>query len=353
LHALNLFVAQLRTEKDQSERERLAARIDAAVSNMNELFNALLDISRLDAGALTANVSDFPVINLLNLIETTFAAPAREKGLRLRMVPSSAWVRSDPILLERILLNLVSNAVHYTSKGSIVVGCRRAGRHLRIDVCDSGIGIAPDQQREIFNEFYQIGTAKRARRDGLGLGLAIVERLGALLGHPIGLVSAVSHGSRFHVTVPLVAAPVRAPEPPAPTPSALDPLRDKTVVVIDDDPLVLEGTGGLLKSWGCRVVTANSDRAAVDALDGRTPDLIISDFRLKDGQTGIEAIARLCDACRTKIPAFLISGDILPERLFEAKASGYQLLHKPVSPMTLRTLMSRFLKTAPDGSRQN
>jgi signal transduction histidine kinase len=353
LHALNLFVAQLRTEKDQSERERLAARIDAAVGNMNELFSALLDISRLDAGALTANISEFPVSNLLNLIETTFAAPAREKGLRLRMVPSSAWVRSDPILLERILLNLVSNAVHYTPKGGIVVGCRRMGNQLRIDVCDSGVGIPADQQREIFNEFYQIGTAKRARRDGLGLGLAIVERLGALLGHPIGLVSTVGKGSRFHVTVPLVAASIRAPERPTPVQSTLDPLRDKTVVVIDDDPLVLEGTGGLLKSWGCRVIAANSDHAALDALGNCAPDLIISDFRLKDGRTGIEAIARLCEACQRKIPAFLISGDILPERLFEAKASGYQLLHKPVSPMTLRTVMSRFLKSAPDGNRQN
>ncbi len=341
---MNLFVAQLRAETDQAERNRLAVRIEAAVANMNELFNALLDISRLDAGALNASISEFPVNSILKSIETTFAAAAREKGLRLRMVPSSAWVRSDAILLERILLNLVSNAVNYTPAGGVVFGCRRAGNRLRIEVCDSGIGIPEDQQRNIFGEFYRIATTERDRPDGLGLGLAIVERLCKLLDHPIRLATNPGKGSRFYVSVPMVPRRVSFVGPPTTVAATMDPLRDKLIVVIDDDALVLDGTGGLLKSWGCRVVTAESDQDALASLDRNRPDLVISDFRLKDGRTGIDAVAQLRNAFDPTIPAFLISGDILPERLHEAQASGHHLLHKPVGPMTLRTMISRLLK---------
>jgi signal transduction histidine kinase len=343
LHALNLFVAQLRNETDQAERERVTGRIDLAVGNMNELFNALLDISRLDAGALNATVSDFPVNNLLKLIEATFTAAAKEKGLVLRVVPSSAWIRSDAILLERVLLNLVSNAIRYTHKGGIVLGCRHVGDRLRIDVCDSGIGIPEDQQRNIFGEFYQIATPQQAQRDGLGLGLAIVERLCALLQHPVGVASAPGKGSRFHVTVSVVTERP-APEPPVAAAAVADPLRGKLIVVVDNDALVLEGTGGLLRSWGCRVITVMSYRDALEKLDGNRPDLIISDFHLQDGQTGIEVIAGLRGALGAPVAAFLISGDIQPDRLREAQANGLHLLHKPIAPMTLRTMMFRLLK---------
>ena len=205
LHALNLFAAQLRSEKDPAERERLAARVDTAITNMNELFNALLDISKLDAGAMRPNLSDFPVSRVLNRIGATFASPARDKGLRLRLVPCSAWTRSDPILLEQVLLNLVSNAVRYTASGGIVVGCRHVGDALRIDVCDSGIGIAADQQRSIFSEFYQVRAPERSKV-GLGLGLAIVDRIAVVLGHQIDVASTLGRGSRFSIAVPSVPA---------------------------------------------------------------------------------------------------------------------------------------------------
>jgi signal transduction histidine kinase len=347
LHALNLFVAQLRTEKEPAEQNRLAVRIEAALANMNELFNALLDISKLDAGALNVNISEFPVKNILKSIERIFAVPAREKALRFRTVPSSDWVRSDAILLERILLNLVSNAVNYTPTGGIVIGCRHAGDKLRIEVCDSGVGIPKDQQRDIFGEFYRVTTSERNLPDGMGLGLAIVERLSNLLDHPFGLVSTPGKGSRFYVTVPLAQRRDNLVGTPTTAAITLDPLHDKLIVIIDDDALVLDGTGGLLKSWGCRVVTAKSDRDALAGLDCNKPDLIISDFRLKDGKTGIDAVAQLRDAFHAAIPAFLISGDILPERLRETQAAGLHLLHKPVGPMTLRTMMSRLLR---DGS---
>jgi signal transduction histidine kinase/CheY-like chemotaxis protein len=344
LHALNLFAAQLRSEKDPAERDRLAVRIDTAVANMNELFNALLDISKLDAGALQANVLEFPISRVLNRMAATFTQVALDKGLHLRVVSSSVWVRSDPILLEQILLNLVSNAVRYTPAGGIVVGCRRAGDALRIDVCDSGVGIAPDQQRSIFSEFYQVATPEKHSKAGLGLGLAIVERLCAVLEHPIGLASKLGKGSRFSISVPAVPAPITTAAVAAPVAAVPDRLRGKLILVVDDDALALEGTGGLLRSWGCRVVTAQSDREALTRLDGRAPDLIISDFHLQDGRTGVDAISDLREAVGASIPAFLISGDISQQRLRETHASTHHLLHKPVNPMALRAIMSRLLK---------
>lgn len=343
LHALNLFVAQLRSETDPAERKRLAARIEGAVENMNGLFNALLDISKLDSGALKPNLSDFAVAGVLKRIEATFAAAAREKGLSFHVVPSSAWVHSDAILLERILLNLVSNAVRYTEAGGVVVGCRRKGRALRIDVCDTGSGIATDQQRSIFNEFYQVVPKEKGGGDGLGLGLAIVERLGALLDHPISLESVVGKGSRFSVAAP-IALPTGTPNAAhAARELPADPLRGRSIIVIDDDALVLDAMRGLLEQWGCSVLTARSSQEVLQSIDGRTPDLIISDGRLQENETGVEAVARLRQRFGDNIPAFLISGDISPDRLAEAKAAGHHLLHKPVSPMALRAMASRLL----------
>jgi len=312
---------------------------------MNELFNALLDISKLDAGAMSANISEFPVSRVLNRIAATFTQVARDKGLHLRVVASSAWIRSDAILIEQILLNLVSNAVRYTPAGGIVVGCRRTKDALRIEVCDSGIGIAADQQRSIFSEFYQVAAPERNSKAGLGLGLAIVERLGAVLEHPIGLSSALGKGSRFSILVPRVPARAGPAIGSASGAAAPDPLRGKLVVIIDDDALALEGTSGLLRNWGCRVVTAQSVSEALAKLDGTAPHLIISDFHLHDDRTGIDAIAELGNAFGGSIPAFLVSGDMSPERLRETQATSHHLLHKPVNPMTLRAIMSRLLKT--------
>ena len=343
LHALNLFVAQLRGETDAAKRNELIARIDTAVSAMNEMFEALLDMSRLDAGVLEPSPSEFPIERLLQRIEQTFSEAAREKRLRLRVVSSGAWVRSDFILLERILLNLVSNAVRYTAQGGVVVGVRRRGEALRIDVCDSGPGIAHDQQRQIFGEFHQLAGRAPDRRTGLGLGLSIVDRLGQLLAHPIELSSRIDKGSRFSVLVPLTQ--VRRPTVEPVAPAMTNPAEGRLIVIIDDDALVLDAMRGLLRSWGCRVVCGESETAVLAELarDGKDPDLIISDYRLADGRTGIEAIERLRGALDAAIPAFLISGDTGPERLREAGARGYHLVHKPVPPMTLRTTLNRLL----------
>jgi len=342
LHALGLFVAQLRGQMRSVEGGRLIDRIDAAVTAMNELFNALLDISKLDAGVLTPTLAEFPLGDLLRRIESTFAAAAHEKGLSFKLVSSRAWVRSDPILLERIVLNLVSNAVKYTASGGVVVGCRHRGDSLRIEVWDSGPGIPEEQQRNIFGEFYRLAGGTQG---GLGLGLAIVDRLSNLLNHPIDLVSIPGKGSRFAVTVPITAAQAKAQPAPA-MPRAVELSRGKLVIVIDDDELVLDSMGGLLRSWGCRVVAAANPQAVLASLkSGERPHLVISDYRLADGHSGITAIAELRDAYGA-VPAFLISGDTAPDRLREARESGYHLLHKPVRPMALRAMVSQLIKTS-------
>src|SRR5215471_13978341 len=347
LHALGLFLAQLHGDTTREERERLLGRIEAAVTAMNELFNALLDISKLDAGALALNRTDFPIARLLSRIEAAVAGTARARGLQLRVVQSSAWVHSDFILLERILLNLASNAVRYTKSGGIVIGCRHRGESLRLDVCDTGIGIPEDQRRYIFSEFYQIAGPQRPDGHGglgLGLGLSIVERLGRLLNHPIEVASNVGRGSRFSVTIPIAAPAEDAPSNLSVL--SFDPLNGKIVLVIDDDELIRDSMSGLMRNWGCRVLTAGSSIAALTQLaeHGLKPDLIISDYHLANGMTGIAAVAQIRSAIAPTIPAFLVTGDTAAERMHDANASGFQLLHKPVAPMTLRALVSRLLR---------
>ena len=348
LHALGLFVAQLRARMSSNERSRVIGRVDAAVAAMNELFNALLDISKLDAGVTKPTLSEFPVANLLKKVESTFGQAAQEKKLSLHVVSCGAWVRSDFVLLERIVFNLVSNAVRYTARGGLVVGCRRRGAELRIEVWDTGIGIPPDQRRNIFDEFYRLSEPDGDRKAGLGLGLAIVDRLSRILSHPITLTSVVGRGSRFSVTVPLTPAREERVEARTLPPAPLDISIGKLVVVIDDDALVLKGMHGLFRNWGCRVVTGPTGKAALSRLAryGQPPDLIISDYRLSDGKTGIEAIEQLRSKFGSEIPAFLISGDIDPERLREARDKGYHLQHKPVEPMVLRALCNQLLRAA-------
>ena len=341
LHALGLFVAQLRTPLKSGERTKTIERVDATRKEMDEMFNSLLDISRLDAGILTPKITEFPIARLLQKIETRFDQATREKGLRLRVRRSDAWVRSDAMLLERILLNLVSNAVRYTLRGGIIVGCRRRGEMLRLEVWDSGPGIPEDQKQNIFGEFFQLPAPERNRYGGLGLGLAIVDGLRLLLNHQIDLASTVGRGSRFAILVPMADECVTSTEPVDSSHPAAFAVEGKVILVIADAPVVLEVTGGLLGKWGYSVLTAGSDEAALIRLLERQqrPDLIISDYHLASGKTGIRAIEQINAAFGSSIPAILISGDTAPEPLRDAKDRGYILLHKPVDPMRLRAVM--------------
>ncbi|WP_234685290.1 MASE1 domain-containing protein [Bradyrhizobium monzae] len=351
LHALGLFIAQLRMPLRSGERTRTIELVDATRKEMDEMLNSLLDMSKLDAGILIPTITEFPIARLLQKIETTFDQATRETGLRLRVRRSDAWVRSDAMLLERILLNLVSNAVRYTLQGGIIVGCRRRGQMLRIEVWDSGPGIPEDQKQNIFGEFIQLAARDRNRYGSMGLGLAIVDRLRLLLNHPIDLASTVGRGSRFAILVPMAdecgtsAEPVDSPHP------AAFAVEGKVVLVIADAPIVQEGTGGLLGRWGYTVLTTGSDEAALIRLAERQqrPDLIISDYHLANGKTGIRAIEKINAALGSSIPAILISGDTAPEPAREVKDRGYILLHKPVDPMRLRAVMHELLMDHGDG----
>lgn len=351
LHALGLFIAQLRMPLRSGERTRTIELVDATRKEMDEMLNSLLDMSKLDAGILVPTITEFPIARLLQKIETTFDQATREAGLRLRVRRSDARVRSDAMLLERILLNLVSNAVRYTLRGGIIVGCRRRGQMLRIEVWDSGPGIPEDQKQNIFGEFFQLAARDRNRYGSMGLGLAIVDRLRLLLNHPIDLASTVGRGSRFAILVPMAdecdtsAEPVDSPHP------VVFAVEGKVVLVIADAPIVQEGTGGLLGRWGYTVLTTGSDEAALNRFAERQqrPDLIISDYHLANGNTGIRAIEGINAAFGSSIPAILISGDTAPEPAREVKDRGYILLHKPVDPMRLRAVMHELLMDHDDG----
>ncbi len=344
LHALGLFVAQLQSRTRAEERKKIVERIQASLSVMNELFNALLDVTKLDAGALAPKLVNFPVAQLLRRVEPTFGEAAREKGLSLHVVGSSAWIRSDRILLERIVFNLVSNAIRYTSTGRILVGCRKAGKHVRIEVWDTGAGIPADQHQNIFGEFYRLKSSEGGAV-GFGLGLAIVDRLSKLMKHSISVKSEVRKGSCFAISVAEVDAAPEKIEVAAVPRRQLGFTDRKLIVVVDNDRLVLEGMSGLIRSWGCDVVAGENETAVLNALSdyARLPDLIISDFHLQDGKNGIDVIGQLRIALDAPIAAFLMSGDMDAEPLRAARSKGFTLLHKPVEPMTLRATLTQIV----------
>ena len=349
LHALGLFVEQLRFRNGAEERKKIVARIQASLSVMNELFNALLDVTKLDAGILVPKLAEYPVAQLLKRIETTFAEAAREKGLSLCVVGSGAWIRSDRILLERIIFNLVSNAIRYTPAGRVLVGCRKSKEKLRIEVWDNGTGIPADQHESIFGEFYRLKTSDAGQPVGFGLGLAIVDRLSRLLKHSVNVRSAVGKGSCFSVTVDEVAAGSEVKKLADMPKRQLGFSDRKLIVVMDNDRLVLEGMSGLIRSWGCDVVAGENENAVLGSLaeHAKLPDMIISDYHLQDGKNGIDAIAQLRLALDAPIPAFLMSGDMDPGPLHAARAKGYPLLLKPVEPMTLRATLTQIMRKRP------
>jgi CheY-like chemotaxis protein len=251
------------------------------------------------------------------------------------------WVDSDPVLLRRILQNLVANAIRYTSAGSVWIGARRRGAVARIEVRDSGEGIAREHVDRVFEEFYQVSNPERDRRKGLGLGLAIVRRLAALLDHPLELRSSPGRGSVFALTLPRVAAP--AGTEPSGDPASRDAdLRGLRVLLLEDDADVRDAIVLALRDWGCAVLAAMDADEALAALAARAPwrpDLILSDYRLRGGGNGAEAVGRVLARLGGTIPVALITGDTATEPLRAAVAAGYPLVHKPVRPERLHRLL--------------
>ncbi len=342
-HALSLFIATLRSMARRPEVKgedvgQIAARLQLALDGLGRLLNGLLDVSRLEAGVVEVNRRPVPLQERLTELTNAFAGPAQAKGLSLKAMPTTLWVETDPVVLARVLSNLAANAVRYTEHGRILIGCRRRPGAVEIQVLDTGIGIAEDQRSRIFEEFYQVGNVARDREHGLGLGLAIVRRSVALLGGTIEVASVPGRGSRFSVTLPRAAAPLQAPS--RPTDAAGQAPRQ--VLVIDDHAEVRESMQQLLTEWGHAVVTAGSLEAALDAAAAHPQtDLLIADYSLADQHTGADVIRAVGARLGHKVQAVIITGDTSPERIREAQASGFQLLHKPLDTRQLREVLGR------------
>ena len=342
LHALGFFVDALQEQSLPTDGRAIVSNIRRSVDVMEDLFNSLLDVSRLDAGIVRPRVATIALAPLMDRVRVEYEPVAGQKALSLKVAPNTLFVRSDPVLLERIMRNLVSNAIRYTDRGKVVLGARRSGDNIRIEVWDSGRGIPKDKHREIFQEFRQLDNPQRDRRKGLGLGLAIVERLVKLLDHPLELRSQLGKGSMFAVTVPRGR---REDFVPGEADGQIFVDRDvanSLILVVDDEPDVRESMITLLGRWRCEVVAAESCEEMLQKLIAvqRMPDLIVSDYRLKEGENGIDVVARLREEFNAQVPALLITGDTGIEELREAEESGLHVLHKPLNPSRLRALIA-------------
>ncbi|PWC87019.1 histidine kinase [Azospirillum sp. TSH100] len=344
LNAARLFVSALADLEQPDANAELVENIDVALASVEDLLSALLDISKLDAGAVTPEVTDFPLRGILAPLATEYAAVAAERGIDLKVVGSGAVVRSDMRLLRRIVQNFLSNALRYVQGGRVVVGCRRTGDGgIRIEVWDNGPGIPRDKIEEIFQEFRRLDTPVTKGRDrGMGLGLAIVDRVARMLGHPITVRSEPGRGSVFAVTVP------RGTERRAVRPASVaarpmtNRLAGTSVLVLDNEPAVVAGMEALLRGWACDVVSATNGDEALALLSGmpQPPDLLIADYHLDDGALGVNEVARLRAACGRILPAVIVTANRTPELADEAKAAGCLVLNKPVKPAQLRAVMS-------------
>jgi signal transduction histidine kinase/CheY-like chemotaxis protein len=343
LHALGLYIAALAARACDAEWRPLVTHVESAANALELQFAQLLDLSRLDAGALTPERGEVALGTLFARIRTEFEAQAAARGLTLRIVPTRLVVDSDAALLERIVGNLVANGIRYTSRGGVLLGARRCGARVAVDVVDTGIGIAASHRQRIFEEFYRVKDDARpshARR-GMGLGLAIVRRFADLLRHEIVLDSREGSGSRFRVLVPRAVQRSHGRRMRAIAPvveqHAAPSCSGRVVAVVDDDAATLDAMQTLFETWGAAVVcgeTVESLIAAIGDLE-RYPDLIVADLRLADSRSGIDAVRQLRHELGAPIPAIIVSGDTGSSAEREARAAGLMLLSKPVVAATL------------------
>jgi signal transduction histidine kinase len=331
IHAQGLFLEVLSRTDQTKHQQELLARARAASEASSEMLNALLDFSRIEAGVIQPQLQPFRLQPLLQKIERELAPQADAKNIVFRTRDTELVVQTDPVLLELILRNLVSNAIRYTEHGGILLGCRRRGSLALLEVWDTGIGIAPEHQSEVFREFHQLGNPERDRRKGLGLGLAIADGMARALQHELSLASKLRRGSVFRLALPVTSTP----DIQELVLQSKTRLLNARLLVIDDDAIVRDGMLQLLRDWGCECDAAESIEDALALVQLNVPDVVISDYRLREQRTGVEAIEAIRAQLGTCIPALLITGDTAPKRLREAQASGIPLLHKPVSPSKL------------------
>jgi signal transduction histidine kinase/CheY-like chemotaxis protein len=350
LHTLSLYSAALKLHAPDGATGEIARHINKALASLSALVDSLLDISKLDAGAVEPEPQSVSLRTLIERIEADYRPLANGKGLEFHVNAPDILMQTDPVLFERLVRNLVDNAFKYTAAGNVALDAQVEGGKVRISVRDTGPGIPPAERERIFEEFYQIGNPERDRVQGLGLGLAIVQRISQLLGLELKLESEPGRGSTFTVTAPLAmerrAVPRAPAAPAAPDDTAPRALEGARVLVIDDEPDVRAGMRALLEQLGCRVAVCSgyTDAARLIDQDGLEDiHMIVSDFRLRQHENGIDTVRRL-RARLGQVPALLVSGDTAPERLREAQSSGLPLLHKPVSADKLMEAMLAALR---------
>jgi signal transduction histidine kinase/ActR/RegA family two-component response regulator len=352
-HALGLFVARLTQLPHDAQTSALVSRVDDSVRALQEMLDAFFDYSRLDAPSMELRLTTFPVDQIFDKLRTSFEVMAADKGLRLRIRPSGLWLHSDPVLLHRVLLNLVSNAVQHTRHGSVLVVCRPVHGQMqaRIEVLDSGIGIAPEHHDKVFDEFFQIDNPQRDRAKGLGLGLSLVARACGLLGHRFTLRSGLGCGTRFSLEVPVVpAAPAHVEASPMAETHAIAELAGVSVLLIEDDALGGQALVGVLASWGCQVTHAlDAQTACFLVRHMPVPDIIVSDYRLPGPHNGIQAIHMLREIVGRDLAACVISGDTDMALRQQAAQAGLVLLQKPVRPAKLRNVMRSAVRSKVSG----
>ncbi|WP_110655273.1 hybrid sensor histidine kinase/response regulator [Salinicola halimionae] len=352
LNAARLFTSALGQQIEDVDHSRTIGHIDNSLQAAEELLGTLLDISKLDAGALTPRRSQFPLADILRPLRAEFEVMADDRGLDLEVVTTSLWVDSDAQMLRRIVQNFLSNALRYTQQGRVLLGCRRHAGCMLIEVWDTGPGIPESKLSEIFQEFRRLDQASRHKESerGLGLGLSIAERMSRVLDHPIRVRSQVGAGTVFSVSVPLVPGRRGAakPEETASSKRVSNKLGGTRILCIDNERLILEGMKAMLEGWDCEVYTATSIGGAKSAIRnmGGDPDAILADYHLDNEVTGMMALEALEELFEQAVPGIVITADRTEEVAEEIKRGGYQILLKPVRPAALRALMTRTLQAS-------
>ena len=346
MHSVGLLVGILEQRVLDAETRDIVDKLHGSAVGMEALLNTLLDVSKLDSGIIKPKVQEFELDDLLALVVSNYLPQSAAKGLGLRRVSSSAKVKSDPVLLHRILSNLLANAVRYTERGKILVGCRRRAESVEVQVWDTGIGIPATHLEDVFDEFFQVSDPGRDRDQGLGLGLSIVKRSAELLGHRVAVRSTVGRGSMFSVDVPTVSSLDALRLGHALDVASAEALAGAFVIIIDDETQSRFAMDALFKEWGCHVLSTDSAADAIAKLRGhlRTPDLIVSDYQLRGDSTGVQAIRDLRAFAETSIPALIVTGDTSLAK--EGVTAGeFTVLHKPAGPeQLLRSAASLFAR---------
>ena len=342
--AAKMSISTLSELQEIPEGKRLAQQVEGSLQTIEDLIRTLLDISKLDAGVIVPQVRSFALDDLLADLHATFESVMASTEIRLKVRRCGLMVESDPVLLWRVILNLVANAIHYTARGGVLVGVRRRGQTCHLDVVDTGAGIPECERQRIFDEFYRGASSVSGNRAGLGLGLSIVQRITQTLGHELSLKSSLGRGSRFRVALPVLGTATGLPSPSL---SALSDLAGVCVLIVENDPAVAKAMQRLFEQWGCRTLVAyglSDVDKHLKSID-RLPDIVVADYHLDGNDRGVTAIA----AVRTllpAIPALVVTADHSPQTAEAARAIRAMLLQKPISPGRLRASVSHLLAKA-------